>query len=81
MKGSGVRFDSTFSCDDTQVKPVRPLKSNFYLAYDFDDRGSIYLLNIEENMRNTKKNGPHMTGPNADAAASCGDDTLSQKEA
>lgn len=53
MKGSGVRFDSTFSCDDTQVKPVRPLKSNFYLAYDFDDRGSIYLLNIEENMRNT----------------------------
>ena len=30
-------------------------------------------------MRNTKKNGPHMTGPNADAAASCGDDALSHK--
>lgn len=29
-------------------------------------------------MRDTKKNGPHMTGPNADAAASCGDDALSQ---
>jgi len=26
----------------------------------------------------TEKHGPHMTGPNADAAASCGDDTLSQ---
>ena len=25
------------------------------------------------------ENGPYMTGPNADAAASCGDDTLSQK--
>ena len=27
----------------------------------------------------TEKHGLHMTGPNADAAASCGDDTLSQK--
>ena len=25
------------------------------------------------------ENGPHMTGPSADAAASCGDNTLSQK--
>ena len=29
-------------------------------------------------MRKREKHGPHMTGPNADAAASCGDDTLSQ---
>ena len=29
-------------------------------------------------MRKKIWNGPHMTGPNADAAASCGDDALSQ---
>lgn len=37
------------------------------------------LYREEENMRKREKHGPHMTGPNADAAASCGDDTLSQK--
>ena len=30
-------------------------------------------------MRKREKHGPHMTGLSADAAASCGDDTLSQK--
>ena len=30
-------------------------------------------------MRKHEKHGLHMTGPSADAAASCGDDTLSQK--
>lgn len=30
-------------------------------------------------MRKHEKHGPHMTGPSANAAASCGDDTLSQK--
>ena len=29
-------------------------------------------------MRKHEKHGPHMTGLSADAAASCGDDTLSQ---
>ena len=50
MKGTGVHFPSEF-CPDATIKPERPLKSNFYLNYNFEDRGSIYLLNIEENTR------------------------------
>lgn len=56
MNGSGVKFDSTFCADNSEVKPERPLKSNFYIRYDSEDRSSIYLLNIEENMRNTIRN-------------------------
>lgn len=49
MRGSGVKFEHTF-CPDATVKPERPIKSNFYNNYDSEDRGSIYLLNIEENI-------------------------------
>ena len=56
MKGEGVEFESTFCADDNEVKPVRPLKSNFYIGYNSEDRSSVYLLNIEENMRDTIRN-------------------------
>lgn len=54
MKGSGVKFDSKF-CPDATVKPERPVKTNFYNKYNAEDRGSIYLLNIEENTCNNIK--------------------------
>ena len=53
MLATGVKFDSVFCSDESQIKPPRPLKSNFYVSYDSDDRSSIYLLNMEENMRDT----------------------------
>ena len=56
MKGAGVKFESTFCTDYSEVKPERPLKSNFYIRYNSEDRSSMYLLNIEENMRNTIRN-------------------------
>ena len=34
MKGTGVHFPSEF-CPDATIKPERPLKSNFYLNYNF----------------------------------------------
>ena len=52
MKGSGVKFDSTF-CPDATVKPERPVKTNFYVKYNSSDRSSLYLLNIDENIRNS----------------------------
>lgn len=50
MNGSGVKFESIFCSDDSDVKPIRPLKSNFYVDYNSEDRSSVYLLNIEENI-------------------------------
>ena len=47
MNGTGVRFPSEF-CPDATIKPVRPVKSNFYLNYDSEDRSSIFLISIEE---------------------------------
>ena len=55
MNGTGVRFPSEF-CPDATIKPERPVKSNFYLNYDTEDRSSIYLLNIEENTRDNIQN-------------------------
>lgn len=56
VRGSGVENDSSFCSDESEIKPERPLKSNFYIRYGSEDRSSIYLLNIEENMRNTIRN-------------------------
>jgi hypothetical protein len=53
MKGAGVEFESIFSSVDSEVKPERPLRSNFYIHYNAEDRSSVYLLNIEENIRDT----------------------------
>ncbi len=57
MNGSGVHFPSEF-CPDATITPERPVKTNFYLNYDLEDRGSIFLINIEErtcdNIRNKK---------------------------
>jgi hypothetical protein len=53
MKGAGVEFESIFSTVDSEVKPERPLRSNFYIHYNAEDRSSVYLLNIEENIRDT----------------------------
>ena len=40
---------------------------------------SVIIIVRRGGHEKTQKHGPHMTGPNADAAASCGDDTtLSQ---
>ena len=51
MKGAGVRFGCIF-CPDATVKPERPVKTNFYANYDIADRGSLFLLNLEENTYN-----------------------------
>ena len=48
MEGHGVR-GTCFFCPEAIIKPERPIKTNFYNNYDFRDRGSIYLLNVEEN--------------------------------
>ncbi len=55
MKGTGVKFSSSF-CPDATIKPERPVKTNFYVDYNSEDRGSIYLLNIEENTCSTIRN-------------------------
>ena len=51
MKGDGCKFKDSFY-PDAVIKPERPIKSNFYINYDFDDRSSIYLLNIDKNKCN-----------------------------
>lgn len=55
MNGCGVRFSSIFRTE-TDIKPERPVKSNFYNNYDSEDRCSIYLLNIDENTCNSIRN-------------------------
>ena len=49
VKGTGVQNESFYS-DNEDIKPLRPLKSNFYVEYNSEDRSSVYLLNIEENI-------------------------------
>ena len=53
VKGSGVENDSVFCSDETEIKPYRPIKSNFYKDYDSEGRSSVYLLNIDENIYET----------------------------
>ena len=50
MKGTGVKSESFFCSGNGDVRPMRPLKSNFYVDYNSEDRSSIYLLNIENNI-------------------------------
>lgn len=56
VKGSGVETDSVFCTEEDEIKPKRPIKSNFYIDYDSVDRSSVYLLDIEENIRDLIRN-------------------------